>query len=88
MPKSGSILNGKNLTLSKNDFAYYEKPIVKMVISKKYYCRFNKEKNQIRDVASYRSRTASVGSPMRNNSNPYLDPDKMITKEQSNDKSK
>lgn len=48
MPKRGNLLNGKNLILTKSDFEFYEKPLIRQVMSPRPYCRY-REFNYLRE---------------------------------------
>ena len=89
MPKRGTVLSGINLVLTKNDFAFYEKPLIKQVESSKPYCRYNEEFKTRETNTFEKTRTghfSSNGATIRNDGSPYLDRDKKVRIEALNDK--
>jgi hypothetical protein len=43
MPKHGNVLSGTNLSLAKQDFQAYERPLIKVHASSRPYCRYTRE---------------------------------------------
>ena len=85
MPKRGTVMNGNNLVLTKNDFAFYEKPLVKVVESSRPYCRFNSEFKPYQTNTFEKTRTghfSSNGPTIRNDGSQYVDPDKAVRVEE------
>ena len=78
-------MNGSNLVLTRNDFGFYEKPLIKVVESSRPYCRYNEEFKQ-RELNTFeKTRTGhytSNGPTIRNDGSPYLDRDKQDRQEQ------
>jgi len=84
-------MNGKNLTLTRNDFEYYEKPLVKMIVSPTPYCRYNKEFKASETETFAKTRTSSfpnLGATIRNDGTPFIEPEKRKLKEKIKDKEK
>ncbi|CAG9323794.1 unnamed protein product [Blepharisma stoltei] len=88
IPKRGNILNGTNLTLTKNDYHYYEKPVVRVTISPKFYCRYNREFKEKESQELMRTRSGSLGATLRNDGTPYIEPDKLKRQEEIREKSR
>lgn len=90
IPRRGTVMNGTNLVLTKNDFAFYEKPLIKVVESSKPFCRYNDE-FKFRETNTFqKTRTGhftSYGATIRNGS-PYLEDDKKQRQEALKDKDK
>ena len=84
MPKKGTVMNGTNLILTKNDFAFYEKPLIKVMECPKPYCRYNPEFRGAETDTFRKTRTghfASDGPTIRNDGSQYLDPEKKVRQE-------
>ena len=79
IPKKGTLQHGKNLALAKNDFDFYEKPLIKMCVSATPYCRFRRtERNERNEPGSTfakpkTSMYANMGATVRNDGQPYVD---------------
>lgn len=84
MPKKGTVMNGTNLILTKNDFAFYEKPLVKVMESSQPYCRYNNEFRSTEVDTFRKTRTGHYGSDgptIRNDGSQYVDPEKKVRQE-------
>ena len=91
MPKKGTVQNGSNLVLTKNDFAFYEMPLVKVMESARPYCRYNEEFKSMETNTFEKTRTghfASNGPTIRNDGSPYLEHEKKVRQEALKSKEK
>ncbi|OMJ75186.1 hypothetical protein SteCoe_25736 [Stentor coeruleus] len=91
MPKRGTVLNGTNLVLAKNDFAFYEKPLIKVIQLGRPYCRYNEEYKNKEVNTFEKTKTghfSSNGPTIRNDGSPYLDPEKKYRRDQIMSKGK
>lgn len=90
MPKSGSVVSGTNLALSKNDFQAYEKPLIKVMASPRPYCRYTREFKQYDDEELKQKRTQLVISPksIRAYDSPYIEQEKLRIRELNSNREK
>lgn len=78
MPRSATILQGSNSTHSKVDLYSSDKPVIKVSVSSKPYCRYNKEFRKY-DTNSYKkiqNLFDNIGDTIRSGT-PYIGSDKL-----------
>mmetsp|Transcript_7935 Transcript_7935/g.15428 ORF Transcript_7935/g.15428 Transcript_7935/m.15428 type:complete len:620 (-) Transcript_7935:28-1887(-) len=90
MPKLGTVVSGTNLTLSKNDFQVYEKPLIKVLASPRPYCRYNREFKQFDEEERKNILTKRMISPksIRASDTPYIEPERLRIRELNSNREK